>query len=247
MMASRGRETPRPGFTSHMPMPEVVIVGAGLAGLACAETLDAAGVRCAVFEASDGVGGRARTDRHQGFLLDRGFQVLLTAYPEAQRFLDYKALELRSFIPGALIRRDGRFQRLADPLRQPSDFFATLLSPIGTLADSMGIARLWLSSGYSSPVEEFRGPKLRPRILSAGLLRFVCGKLWFGRGVDSWRHLRSYYIPQALPEQSPGAGGLQHRNIRLGNGVYICGDHRDSASINGALLSGRRAGEAILE
>ena len=71
--------------------PDVLIIGAGLAGLACARHLADAGVSFQVIEASDGIGGRVRTDQVEGFLLDRGFQVLLTAYPEAQRTLDYHA------------------------------------------------------------------------------------------------------------------------------------------------------------
>ncbi len=69
---------------------DVLIVGGGLAGLCCARRLCGAGVTCRVLEASDAVGGRVRTDRMDGFLLDRGFQVLLTAYPEAQQTLDYQ-------------------------------------------------------------------------------------------------------------------------------------------------------------
>ena len=61
---------------------DVVIVGAGLAGLVCAQDLTRAGVGCHVLEASDGVGGRVRTDNVNGFLLDRGFQIVLTAYPQ---------------------------------------------------------------------------------------------------------------------------------------------------------------------
>ena len=79
---------------------DVLIVGGGLAGLCCARRLCGAGVKCRVLEASDAVGGRARTDRLDGFLLDRGFQVLLTAYPEAQQVLDYGALDLQPFEPG---------------------------------------------------------------------------------------------------------------------------------------------------
>ncbi|PWB74264.1 MAG: FAD-dependent oxidoreductase, partial [Holophagae bacterium] len=108
--------------------PAVVVVGAGLAGLSCALELGSAGVRPLVLEASDAVGGRVRTDEVDGFLLDRGFQVLLTAYPEAQRLLDYQALELRAFYPGALIRSGGRFRRLADPWRRPIDGVAGVLT-----------------------------------------------------------------------------------------------------------------------
>jgi len=77
----------------------VAIVGAGLAGLACARTLAKSGVSATILEASDGVGGRVRTDVVEGFRLDRGFQVFFTAYPEAQAVLDYAALELHAFAP----------------------------------------------------------------------------------------------------------------------------------------------------
>lgn len=120
----------------------VVVVGAGLAGLSCAVELLTAGMRCLVLEASDAVGGRVRTDEVDGFLLDRGFQVLLTAYPEAHRLLDYDALELRAFYPGALIRSGGSFQRLADPWRRPLDGVAGLLSGAVSPADALRIARL---------------------------------------------------------------------------------------------------------
>ena len=98
---------------------DVVIVGAGLAGLACAQDLTRAGVGCQVLEASDGVGGRVRTDHVDGFTLDRGFQILLTAYPEVGRRLDVGALELERFHAGAVVRAAGRFHRIADPLRHP--------------------------------------------------------------------------------------------------------------------------------
>ena len=79
----------------------IVIVGAGLSGLACARALTARGVEAVVLEADDAVGGRVRTQRQDGFLIDRGFQVLLTAYPEAQAVFDYDALRLGAFAPGA--------------------------------------------------------------------------------------------------------------------------------------------------
>jgi len=97
----------------------VVIVGGGVSGLSCAHRLHQAGVPFTLLEASDVPGGRVRTDQHEGFLLDRGFQVLLTAYPEAGRILNYKQLGLRKFTSGALIRSGGKFHRLVDPWRQP--------------------------------------------------------------------------------------------------------------------------------
>jgi len=99
----------------------VLIIGGGLAGLCCALRLHQSGFSFQILEASDGVGGRVRTDKVEGFLLDRGFQVLLTAYPEARRVLDYDALNLRPFYPGALIRYKDRFYRFADPWRHPID------------------------------------------------------------------------------------------------------------------------------
>src|SRR6201992_2725016 len=86
----------------------VVIVGAGLAGLACAQDLMAAGIPVQVLEGSDAVGGRMRTDRQGGFLLDRGFQVFNTAYPQVKRRIDLKALQLKAFTPGVLLQAGGR-------------------------------------------------------------------------------------------------------------------------------------------
>jgi phytoene dehydrogenase-like protein len=120
----------------------VVVVGGGVAGLSCARHLQRGGVASVVLEASDGVGGRVRTDRVDGFQLDRGFQILLTAYPEARDLLDYEALELRPFRPGALVRLGGRFERVGDPFRRPLDALPTLLSRVGTLRDKLLVLRL---------------------------------------------------------------------------------------------------------
>ncbi|MCF0054823.1 NAD(P)/FAD-dependent oxidoreductase [Dyadobacter sp. CY356] len=116
---------------------DVLIIGAGMAGLTAAKVLKAAGKSIKILEASDQVGGRVRTDEVDGFLLDRGFQVLLTAYPETKRFLDYDALDLCKFDPGALILNENGSTRIGDPLRQPSTLISTLRSPAGTLGDKI--------------------------------------------------------------------------------------------------------------
>lgn len=120
---------------------DVIVIGAGLAGLTCAHHLTQAGKRVLVLEASDGVGGRVRSDIVDGFILDRGFQVLLTAYPAAKEELDYASLDLRSYSPGALIRSRGKTSTLADPWRAPMALLDTVRSPAATLIDK---ARLGL-------------------------------------------------------------------------------------------------------
>lgn len=124
---------------------EVVIIGAGLAGLSCAAHLKKHDIPFVIFEGGDGVGGRIRTDAVDGFLLDRGFQVLLTAYPEASKAFDYDKLDLKPFSPGAMVRTNGRFHRVSDPFREPEKTFETLISPIGTFADKLHVARMRLT------------------------------------------------------------------------------------------------------
>ena len=110
---------------------KIAVVGAGLAGLVCAKVLTERGREVIVFEASDGVGGRVRTDERDGFLLDRGFQVYFTAYPVAKRHLDHAALDLRPYDPGAIICRGGERSILSDPLRDPSTLVPSLRSDAG--------------------------------------------------------------------------------------------------------------------
>lgn len=122
--------------------PRIIIIGAGLAGLACARALFRHGFSCTILDASDEIGGRVRTDRVDGFLLDRGFQVFLSGYPEATAVLDYSALRLQAFHPGALVRYAGRFHRVSDPFRRPQDALATAMSSIGSLRDKLTVLKL---------------------------------------------------------------------------------------------------------
>jgi phytoene dehydrogenase-like protein len=123
-------------------MTDAVVVGAGLAGLSCALSLEAAGLSVNLLEASDAPGGRVRTDLVEGFRLDRGFQVMLTAYPEAKRLLDYGALRLEKFDSGALVWHGGKFHRFVDPFRNPMGSARFLFDPIVSVSDKLQVARL---------------------------------------------------------------------------------------------------------
>ena len=133
-------------MSSQLPATcDVVIVGAGLAGLSASRYLTAAGFDVHVLEASDGVGGRVRTDHVDGFTLDRGFQILLTAYPELKKQFDVDALNLQPFDPGALVWINGKGKVFSDPLRRPKSFVATAVAPIGSVVDKIRLATLRLS------------------------------------------------------------------------------------------------------
>lgn len=122
----------------------VIVIGAGIAGLTAAKYLQEKGVSVMVLEAADTVGGRVRTDKLNGFLLDRGFQILLTAYPEAQKILDYEGLDLRAFRSGAMIwdTASSKFITMANPFKEPLTVFQSLTANIGSLSDKLKILRL---------------------------------------------------------------------------------------------------------
>lgn len=123
---------------------DVIIIGAGLAGLSAAVHLHRQGLKVLIIEATERAGGRIKTDSHEGFLLDRGFQVLLTAYPESKSLLNYKDLNIKKMLPGATVLYDNGQFEIADPFRRPSAAFATLFAPVGTLKDK--IKTLWLKN-----------------------------------------------------------------------------------------------------
>ena len=120
----------------------IYIIGAGVSGLIAAKTLENNGYRPIILESTNEVGGRVKTDIYEGYQLDRGFQVLLEAYPKAQEFLDYKNLKLQSFLPGAIIYNKGKSHVIGDPLRNASLFWSTVMANVGSLSDKLKIFKL---------------------------------------------------------------------------------------------------------
>ncbi|WP_026752807.1 FAD-dependent oxidoreductase [Sediminibacter sp. Hel_I_10] len=121
---------------------KIHIVGAGISGLIAAKTLEAQGYKPVIIESSGQVGGRVKTDIINNYQLDHGFQVLLEAYPMAKKHLDYKALQLQKFIPGAVIFKNGKASTIGDPLRDLSLLFSTLTANVGNFSDKLNILKL---------------------------------------------------------------------------------------------------------
>jgi phytoene dehydrogenase-like protein len=226
---------------------DVIIIGAGLAGLRAALELSRAGLSVLVFEREEKVGGRVRTTNVAGYTLDHGFQVILSAYPELKSLPEFNRIPCRGFASGARIRVDGRFRDFYDPKRHPEKALATLASPICSLVDLarlfnlVGIRRasgvtpaerptseMLIHKGFSKRFREsFLEPFLRGVLLDPALgLDFGVASFYlqmFSRG-DAL--LPSGGV-QAFPDLLAGLIGRSH--IRLGTSV-------DSISKNEVVL-----------
>ncbi len=136
---------------------DVAIIGAGLAGLAAAHACEQAGYSCVLLEATDRAGGRIKTDEVEGFLLDHGFQVLLTAYEKANEVLDMPSLRLREFASGAHITADGGNYTITDPLRERGKLLEMAFSGVGSLGDKLRVWRLTQKLKGMGSDEAFNG------------------------------------------------------------------------------------------
>ena len=155
-------------------MTDTIVVGAGLAGLAAAQQLQAAGRDVLVLEASDAVGGRVRTDAIDGYLIDRGFQLFNPAYPEAQRVLDLEALELKPFLRGLIVAVKDEHLRLVDPREKPSWFANTVFAPTGGTASKLRFARYAYACARGNPPDDEIDMPAEVGLLSAGIeLTFI--------------------------------------------------------------------------
>ena len=202
---------------------KAVIVGGGLAGLAAATHLTSLSVPFTLVEASDRLGGRVATDVVDGYRLDRGFQIFLTAYPECRRLLDFPALRLRPFYPGALVFTGAGepFYLVSDPFRLPLRSLSAVFSPVGTLADKIlvGLTRLRaaaapddaiLSAPETTTATHLQQLGFSPSIVERFLRPFLAG-IFFDPALDTSSRLFELVFKRlalgdnALPEDGIGA------------------------------------------
>ena len=225
---------------------DVIIIGAGISGLSCAGTLTDSGINCLVLEADDRIGGRIKSDTLDGFILDHGFQVLQTAYPEARRQLDFNALRLNAFWPGVAVRLEGRFSHISDPVRKPRELWSTLTAPVGNFRDRLKMLRLLAgnrikgTSGIFESRDMITSDFLRAYGFSRGMIEHFFRPFFAGACLDPdigassrvFRYLFDIFSSgdAALPALGMGAipsqmaEGLPPDTIRLGAEVAALED-----------------------
>jgi phytoene dehydrogenase-like protein len=213
---------------------DVIVVGAGMAGLACARGLTAAGREPLVLERSHAIGGRVRTDTVDGFLLDHGFQVLPTAYREARSLLDLDRLDLGLFERGAIIRFEGRFRRLADPRHAPVRSLRALAGGVIGVRDSAAVLKLLRGSGdETTTADALRRAGVSRTTVASFFAPFLRGIFLEERLTTSSRFLDFVLHafsdgPAALPAGGMGSIATQlaeGANVRKGTGVATVGPH----------------------
>ncbi len=192
---------------------------------------------CGSLEASDGPGGRVRTDRRDGFLLDRGFQQFNAAYPEIPRVLDVDALDVRPFRPGAVVRLRGRRVTLGDPLRWPAVLGSDAVAPLGSVRGRLAFVRWAAAVGYG-PVGRVKGGTDRaladelarrgvpPEIVDGVLRPFLAGVLAEDELATSRRF--GELLVRSFVRGTPGlpAGGIGTMSEQLAKDLPITYDAR---------------------
>lgn len=210
---------------------DVIVVGAGLAGLRCARLLAESGHETLLVEAADQVGGRQRTDEVDGYTLDRGFQVINPAYPALHRAVDVADLGLRSFGAGVQVRTDTGLRVVADPRRHRRHLRGTLRSGFLQPRELIGLGR-WLIPTLIRPAHTKGGPDttlteswdacgvdgpLRRQVLEP----FLSGVLLDDSGTSSAQFARLLTRMFALGTPGLPAGGVQQLPLAMARGLRV--------------------------
>lgn len=213
---------------------DVIVVGGGAAGLACARTLAARGRTPLVLEQASSVGGRVRTDHIDGFQLDHGFQVLPIAYPEVRGMLDLDRLRPAMFERGAIVRADGRFRRLADPRHAPVRSLRALAGGVVGLRDSAAIVRLLRGTdNETTAAEALRSAGVSRATSERFFIPFLRG-VFLEEGMTTSSRFLDFVLetfssgPAALPRDGMGAVTTQlaeNVQLRTGTAVATVGPH----------------------
>ena len=189
-----------------------IIIGSGVAGLACALTLKKGGFKPFILESESRVGGRIKTESSEGFLFDRGFQVLLNSYPELPNFISFKKLKLQNFNSGALIYGEDYNRLLANPLRHPKFLMTSLFSDIATLGDKMRVGALLVKVMSSTELQYLKGQTTLEFLKEFGFSERFISHFWqpFFTGVylDKTLSLDAHYFLFLLRAFSIGSVSL---------------------------------------